>query len=51
MVSEYNAPSDFICIWEKTRKDGMGTTKTGGMQKTKIEKVFIHKSQIHDFVW
>ena len=49
MISEYDAPSDFICIWEKQRKDGMGTTKAGGTQKTKIEKVFVHKSQLCDF--
>ena len=49
MVSEYTAPSDFICIWQKERKDGMGTTFSGGKQNTKIEKVFVHQSQIKNF--
>lgn len=49
MVSEYTAPSDFVCIWEKARKDGMGTTKTGSIQNTKVERVFVHKSQLRKF--
>ena len=49
MISEYTAPNDFVCIWEKTRKDGMGTTKVGGVQNTKIERVFVHKSQMRKF--
>ena len=47
LISEYNAPSDFICIWSKTKKDGMGTTKVGNKQKDKIEKLFVHKSQVN----
>ena len=39
-ISEYNAPSDFKCIWKKEKKDGMGTTSQGNKQKTKIEKLF-----------
>lgn len=39
-ISEYSAPSDFKCIWSKTRKDGMGTYKFGEKQSTKIEKLF-----------
>ncbi len=41
-VSEYNAPSDFKCIWQKKKKDGMGTTKNGVKQNTKIEKLFVY---------
>ena len=51
MISEYNAPFDFVCVWQKTRKDGMGTVATGGTQKTKVEKVFIHRSQVKDFTF
>jgi DNA adenine methylase len=39
-VSEYNAPSDFTCIWEKEKHDGMGTTLNGAKQNIKIEKLF-----------
>lgn len=39
-VSEYEAPEDFTCVWQGQRKDGMGTTKKGGRQKTKTEKLF-----------
>lgn len=41
-VSEYEAPSDFKCIWHKTKKDGMGTTKKGNKQNNKIEKLFVY---------
>lgn len=41
-ISEYNAPSDFTCIWSKDVPDGMGTTKKGEKQNRKIEKLFVH---------
>jgi DNA adenine methylase len=41
LVTEYNAPDDFKCIWQAKKKDGMGTTKTGNKQNTKIEKLFV----------
>ena len=40
-VSEYEAPNDFKCIWEKEKKDGMGSSTTG-ISKTKIEKLFVY---------
>jgi DNA adenine methylase len=39
-ISEYSAPPDFICVWEKKKKDGMGTTLKGAEQNIKIEKLF-----------
>ena len=39
-VSEYEMPSDFKCIWQKEKKDGMGTTKSGGQQNSYVEKLF-----------
>lgn len=42
-VSEYVAPSDFQCIWQAEKKDGLGTTKCGKKQNIKIEKLFIYK--------
>ena len=41
-VSEYTAPSDFKCIWEKRKKDGMGTTKNGREQNIKVERLFVY---------
>jgi DNA adenine methylase len=40
-ISEYDAPGDFECVWEKEKKDGMSTTKSGEKQKTKVEKLFM----------
>lgn len=44
-VSEYSAPDDFKCIWQMKKKDGMGTTKKGKKQNTKIEKLFIYNGE------
>lgn len=41
-VSEYEAPSDFVCIWQKEKKDSLGR-KEGQKQNTKIEKLFVLK--------
>lgn len=41
-VSEYDAPEDFKCVWQKSVPDGMGTTKNGIKQNRKIEKLFIY---------
>ena len=41
LISEYNAPDDFICIWSKEMQDGMGNSSN-----KKVEKLFIHVSQI-----
>lgn len=38
-VSEYNAPEDFICVWEKEVTNSMNTTKT----TRPTEKLFILK--------
>ena len=35
-ISEYNAPSDFICVWEKEVNVGVEITNT----KRKVEKLF-----------
>jgi len=41
-VSEYNAPDDFTCVWEKEITSGLhvNTTKKG------VEKLFVHHSQL-----
>ena len=41
-ISEYDAPDDFISVWEK---ETVSTFKTGG-KKEATEKLFIHKTQI-----
>jgi DNA adenine methylase len=41
-ISEYSAPDDFICVWEKEVNNSL--TKNTGAKKG-IEKLFIHKSQ------
>ena len=41
IISEYNAPDDFQCIWQMEKKDGMKTTIQGGKQPTRIEKLFL----------
>jgi len=39
-VSEYNAPEDFVCIWQKEVLNGLNKTKP-------VEKLFVHKTQNH----
>lgn len=46
LISEYQAPNDWICIYEKTRKNFMSTNNIN----TRTEKLFVHKSQINLFV-
>lgn len=41
-VSEYSAPDDFICIWEKEMRPSNFNCK----QNNSIEKLFVHRSQI-----
>jgi DNA adenine methylase len=42
LCSEYNAPDDFICIFEKQ----LTTTFDNKQRKKDTEKLFIHNSQI-----
>lgn len=41
-ISEYNAPDDFVCVWEREVK----ITMSPGIGKQAIEKLFIHKSRV-----
>jgi DNA adenine methylase len=41
-ISEYNAPDDFVCVWEKST--GVSVAKEGKHKKA-TEKLFRHKSQ------
>ena len=40
IISEYTAPNDFVCIWEKEITTAMNNTTT----LKPIEKLFVHKS-------
>lgn len=41
-ISEYNAPDDFVCIWQQELNVSVAKE---GKHKKAIEKLFIHKSQ------
>ena len=41
-ISEYKAPDDFTCVWQKEIQSGLNTNST----KKGIEKLFVHKSQL-----
>jgi len=41
-ISEYNAPDDFVCVWQKEIQSGLNTNST----KKGVEKLFVHESQI-----
>jgi DNA adenine methylase len=43
-ISEYNAPEDFICIWNKKVKTEIRTKLNG--REDRIEKLFIHKNNL-----
>lgn len=44
LISEYNAPSDFECIWEKQ----LTTTLDKNSRKKDTEKLFIYKNKINN---
>ena len=43
-ISEYNAPEDFVCVWQKEIQSGLNTNTT----KKGIEKLFVHESQLNE---
>lgn len=43
LISEYNMPNDFECIWEKQHKTSLGSGVNGKNDKNRVEKLFIHK--------
>lgn len=43
LISEYNAPEDFVCVFEKKLK----TTLDKNSRKVDTEKLFIHESQVN----
>jgi DNA adenine methylase len=49
-ISEYNAPNDFVCVWEKEVKSSLSANGKIGSNKNSIEKLFIHESQKSEVV-
>ena len=47
-ISEYNAPDDFVCLWEKEQRVVMSNTGNSKNLKS-IEKLFIHESQAGEY--
>lgn len=45
-VSEYSAPKEFVCIWQKEVTNAMNTTKT----YKPIEKLFVHESVANKYL-
>lgn len=41
-VSEYEAPSDFKCVWFKKKKDSLPKVENGQKLNEKIEKLFVY---------
>ena len=41
-VSEYNAPSDFKCVWEKETKSSLSANGVIGGSKTSVERLFYY---------
>lgn len=44
-VSEYKAPDDFVCVWEKEVKSSLSANGMIGGNKNSTEKLFVHESQ------
>ena len=44
-ISEYNAPSDFKCIWSQEVKSSLSANGMTGGNKVSVEKLFIYKGQ------
>ena len=41
-VSEYNAPSDFVCVWQKDTKSQLSANGVSGGNKLSTERLFIY---------
>lgn len=45
-ISEYNAPDDFVCVWEQEVKSSLSANGKSGGSKKSIERLFVHETQI-----
>jgi len=41
-VSEYNAPKDFVCVWEKETKSQLSANGVIGGNKKSVERLFVY---------
>lgn len=44
-ISEYNAPDDFVCVWQKEVESSLSANGKSGGCKVSVEKLFVHESQ------
>ena len=44
-ISEYQAPDDFVCVWQQEVKSSLSANGKSGGSKKSIEKLFVHESQ------
>jgi DNA adenine methylase len=44
-ISEYNAPDDFHCLWQKEVKSSLSANGKSGGSKNSVEKLFIFKNE------
>lgn len=42
-VSEYNAPEDFVCVWEKESKSSLKANSVIKGSKSSVERLFVYK--------
>lgn len=45
-VSEYNAPDDFVCVWEQEVKSSLSANGKSGSSKKSVERLFMHETRI-----
>lgn len=45
-ISEYNAPEDFVCVWQQEVKSSLSANGKSGGNKISVEKLFVHEEQI-----
>lgn len=44
LVSEYNAPNDFVCIWEKEVTTNINHCKNEKNKNDRIERLYIYET-------
>lgn len=50
LVSEYNAPTDWVCVWEKQVSSSLRANGVISGDKKSVERLFVHKTQYKDEV-
>lgn len=49
-VSEYNAPTDFKCVWQKEVKSSLSANGVSGGNKNSVEKLFTYDRDTPSFI-